>query len=287
MKQKKWLLLPLLLLVAALIFAFATKEQKPAAIGASSQSIPPYSENIFVVLDNNQPGFTQNELKAEAFEYYSDLDSLGRCGYAMARINKEIMPTEERENINHVKPTGWKQVQYDTVEGRNLYNRCHLIGFQLTGENDNEKNLITGTRYMNTEGMLPFESLIADYVEKTGNHVLYRATPLFEGNNLVATGVELEAKSVEDGGKGVCFHVFVYNIQLGVTINYADGSSYLAGGKPTQGGEKYILNKSSKKFHTTTCSQCKTIADKNREEYSGDRQALINKGYEPAGCCQP
>lgn len=287
MKQKKWLLLPLLLIVAALILLFATREQNAATIGASSQSIPPYSENIFVILDDNQPGFTRDQLKPETFEYYSDLDSLGRCGYAIACINRETMPTEERESINEVKPSGWKQAQYDTVEGRNLYNRCHLIGFQLTGENDNEKNLITGTRYMNTDGMLPFENLVAEYIERTGNHVLYRVTPLFEGNNLVASGVELEAKSVEDDGKGVCFHVFIYNIQPGITINYADGSSCTDGDKPTQNSEKYILNKSSKKFHTTTCSQCKTIADKNREEYSGDRQALIDKGYEPAGCCQP
>ena len=289
MKQKKWLLIPVILLVVVAL-ALGLKENSPVTIGVSSESIPPYSENAFVVLDNNQPRFTQDELKAESFEFYSELDQLGRCGYAMACIDASLMPTEERENIAHIRPSGWNQAQYDVVDGRNLYNRCHLIGFQLAGENDNPKNLITGTRYMNTEGMLPFENMISDYIKETGNHVLYRVTPHFSGNDLVATGVQLEAKSVEDDGEGICFHVFVYNSQPGVTINYTDGSSYLTGGAPVQGesGEDmYILNKSSKKFHSSTCSQSKSIAEKNREEYTGERQILIDEGYEPAGCCNP
>ena len=228
MKQKKWLLFPLLLIVALLISVFVSKEETPPSIGVSSECIPPYSDNGFVVLDNNQPGFTAEELKAEVFEYYSELDALGRCGYAMACINKKMMPTEEREDIAHIKPTGWNQVQYDVVEGSSLYNRCHLIGFQLTGENDNVKNLITGTRYMNMEGMLPFENLVADYINETGNHVLYRVTPVFCGDNLVATGVQMEAKSVEDHGEGVCFNVFIYNVQPGIEINYETGESRAA-----------------------------------------------------------
>lgn len=290
MKQKRWLLIPILLIIATLIVALVTPKKNPDNLGFSSNSIPPFSENAFVVLDNNQPKFTQAELKTETFEFYSELDRLGRCGYAMACINKDMMPAEERENIAHIRPSGWNQAQYDTVDGRNLYNRCHLIGYQLAGENDNEKNLITGTRFMNVEGMLPFENLVADYIESTGNHVLYRVTPLFEGDNLVATGVQMEAKSIEDNGKGICFHVFVYNSQPGVTINYLDGSSYLTGGDMVQGesGEDlYILNNSSKKFHSGTCTQSKTIAEKNREEYTGERQVLIDEGYVPAGCCNP
>ena len=291
MKQKKWLLIPIVItIVVVLAFAVGLRENSAVTIGVSSANIPPFSENAFVVLDNNQPGFTPEELQAEAFEDYSDLDALGRCGYAMACINRELMPTEERENIAHICPSGWKQVQYDVVEGQNLYNRCHLIGFQLTGENDNPKNLITGTRYMNTDGMLPFENMIADYVKETGNHVLYRVTPYFNGDDLVASGVRLEARSIEDNGEGICFHVFVYNAQPGVTINYTDGSSCLTGGIPVQGEsaeDVYILNKSSKKFHSSTCSQIKSIAEKNREEYTGERQNLIDEGYEPAGCCNP
>ena len=184
--------------------------------------------SAYAVIDRNQPSFTEKEYTTDSYEYYSELDSLGRCGVAEACVGVDLMPTEERESISKVKPTGWVQHQYDFVDGGNLYNRCHLIGFQLTGENANEKNLITGTRYMNVEGMLPFENQVADYVASTGNHVLYRVTPAFAGTELVARGVEMEAYSVEDQGRGVCFHVYCYNVQPGVEIDYATGENWEA-----------------------------------------------------------
>ncbi|MBQ8796718.1 MAG: DNA/RNA non-specific endonuclease [Oscillospiraceae bacterium] len=294
MKQKKWIYTLAAVVLIILVAAHFLKDTKQPEPGLSLENIPPFSWDAFVVLDNNQPGFTAEDLKTDAYEFYSDLDHLGRCGYTMACIGKELMPTEDRESISHIKPSGWNQAQYDVVDGKNLYNRCHLIGFQLTGENDNEKNLITGTRYMNVEGMLPFENMVVDYIKETNNHVLYRVTPIYEGNNLVATGVQLEAKSVEDGGEGICFHVFVYNSQPGVTINYADGSSRLADSSTdtsqsdtAPGKETYILNTKSKKFHTAACAQGESISDSNRDEYTGDRQSLIDDGYEPAGCCKP
>ena len=193
----------------------------------SPQDVPAFSGMPYVILSDNQPLFDEDDITAVSYEYYSELDSLGRCGYTMACIGKDIMPTEGRESISQVKPTGWKQKKYDFVDGGNLYNRCHLIGFQLTGENANERNLITGTRYMNTEGMLPFENMVADYIKETGNHVLYRVTPIFQGDELVARGVQMEAYSVEDSGEGICFHVYVYNNQPGVTIDYATGHNWL------------------------------------------------------------
>lgn len=189
--------------------------------------IPPYEEYSYVIINNNEPLFESDEMEAESFEFYSELDYLGRCGYAMACIGKDLMPTEDRESISSVKPSGWVQAQYDIVEGKSLYNRCHLIGFQLTGENANERNLITGTRYMNTKSMLPYENMVADYIKETGNHVLYRVTPIYDGTNLVASGVQMEGWSVEDYGEGICFHVYLYNIQPGVIIDYATGESRL------------------------------------------------------------
>lgn len=192
-------------------------------------NIPDYDgTSAYAAIDRNQPSFTEEEYTTDSDEYYSELDSLGRCGVAEACVGVDLMPTEERESISKVKPTGWVQHQYDFVDGGNLYNRCHLIGFQLTGENANEKNLITGTRYMNVEGMLPFENQVADYVASTGNHVLYRVTPAFAGTELVARGVEMEAYSVEDQGRGVCFHVYCYNVQPGVEIDYATGENWEA-----------------------------------------------------------
>mgnify|MGYP002508002497 FL=1 len=188
--------------------------------------IPDYSGQPYVVLEDNWPDFDAGDLTLEAFETYSELDALGRCGPAYANICLEIMPTEPRGDIGQVKPSGWQTAKYDCVDGKYLYNRCHLIGYQLAGENANRKNLITGTRYMNVEGMLPFENMVDDYVENTGNHVLYRVTPVFEGANLVASGVQLEAFSVEDEGEGVCFNVYVYNVQPGVGIDYATGESW-------------------------------------------------------------
>lgn len=196
-------------------------------ISYNLKDIPEYNDSSYIVINNNEPYFDNDEITTEEFETYSNLDSLGRCGVAYANVSTYTMPTEKRGSIGMVKPSGWHTVKYDIVDGKYLYNRCHLIGYQLTGENANEKNLITCTRYMNNVGMLKFEDMVADYVNKTNNHVLYRVTPIFEGNNLLASGVEMEGLSVEDNGKGIKFNVYVYNVQEGITINYKDGSSYL------------------------------------------------------------
>lgn len=270
----------------------------------SLEDIPEFSGEPYVVLEDNQPAFTQEDLTAGSFEEYTPLDVLGRCGAAFAMVGLDTMPTRDRESISQVKPSGWQTAEYDTdlVDGGYLYNRCHLIGFQLTGENANEENLITGTRYLNVEGMLPFENLVADYVKETGNHVLYRATPVFSGTELVARGVELEALSVEDSGDGVCFHVYCYNNQPGITIDYATGDSWLSGtdsqasGAPESGssqsgdvpGEQhYILNTSSKKFHRPDCSGVANMSPSNRQDYTGTRQSLLDQGYSPCGTCNP
>lgn len=200
----------------------------------SLDAIPAYDGKAYVAVNNNEPFFTDSDMTTTAFENYSDLDSLGRCGVAYANICKEIMPTEERGKIGMIKPSGWHTVKYDVIKDRYLYNRCHLIGYQLAGENANPKNLITGTRYLNVEGMLPFENLVADYVNNTGNHVLYRVTPMFSGDNLVANGVLIEAKSVEDNGGGILFNVYCYNVQPGVGINYENGDSWLDGTTPQE-----------------------------------------------------
>lgn len=194
----------------------------------SLEEVPPFEGYPYVEINGNVPFFEETEYTTEAFEQYSSLDGLGRCGEAYACIGRELMPTEERGEIGGIKPSGWHTVKYDCVDGKYLYNRCHLIGYQLTGENANEKNLITGTRYMNVVGMLPFENAVDDFIEATNYHVLYRVTPIFEGNDLVAKGVLMEGWSVEDGGRGICFNVFVYNNQPGVEIDYATGESRLA-----------------------------------------------------------
>lgn len=194
---------------------------------ADTTDIPEYSGEPYIVLNGNQPNFKEKDLTDVSFEFYSELDSLGRCGTAYANIGQDLMPTEKRGSIGKVKPTGWHTIKYDIVNGKYLYNRCHLIGYQLTAENANEKNLITGTRYMNTEGMLPFENMVADYVKETDNHVLYRVTPVFSGDDLLAKGVRIEGFSVEDRGDGICFHVFVYNVQPGIHIDYSTGESSL------------------------------------------------------------
>lgn len=200
----------------------------------SIDAIPAYDGKAYVAVNNNEPFFTDSDMTTTAFENYSDLDSLGRCGVAYANICRDIMPTEERGKIGMIKPSGWHTVKYDVIKDRYLYNRCHLIGYQLAGENANPKNLITGTRYLNVEGMLPFENLVADYVNNTGNHVLYRVTPMFSGSNLVANGVLIEAKSVEDNGGGILFNVYCYNVQPGVGINYENGDSWLDGTVPQE-----------------------------------------------------
>lgn len=258
------------------------------------KQIPAYSSKAYVVVNNNNPYFTKSDMLTDSYESYAKLDALGRCGVTIACVGKDIMPTEDRGSIGSVKPTGWHTVKYDCVDGKYLYNRCHLIGFQLTGENANTANLITGTRYLNVEGMLPFENMVADYVKETDNHVMYRVTPVFEGNNLVATGVLMEAKSVEDNGDGILFCVFCYNVQPGVTINYATGESALLGSvdtpselpteEQTENKVTYVLNTNSKKFHKENCSSLPTT---NRQDFVGTRDEVVAMGYSPCGRCKP
>ena len=262
--------------------------------------VPYFSGDPWTPVNDNEPTFTDEEITTTGYEFYSELDNLGRCGYVMACVGREMMPTEDRGDIGSIKPTGWVQKQYDgnLVSGGNLYNRCHLIGFQLTGENANRKNLITGTRYMNWDGMVEFENMIADYVKETGNHVMYRVTPMFYENELVARGVHMEAYSVEDNGEGISFNVYAYNVQPGITIDYATGESWLSGEqggntdteqKPNENegenGPKYILNTSSKKVHIPTCGSVSTMVDKNKQEYNGELADILAEGYQKCGAC--
>ena len=305
MKRLNTALFSVLLLLCMLLSACGAMPQGSGS-SATLDSIPAYSGQAYVEINDNQPSFTKDELITESFEEYSPLDSLGRCGAAYANVGLDTMPTEDRGSIGQVKPSGWQTVKYDCVDGKYLYNRCHLIGYQLTAENANKENLITGTRYLNVDGMLPFENLVADYVKETENHVLYRVTPIFEGDNLVASGVQMEAMSVEDDGEGVCFNVYCYNVQPGVVIDYATGDSWLEEDAPTGGdstsgqedasnsdgavGEQeqdYVLNTSSKKFHRPDCSGVDSMSPENRQDYTGTRQSLIDQGYSPCGTCKP
>lgn len=268
--------------------------------------IPKYSGSPYTQVNDNWPYFSTDNLPTESFEYYSELDKLGRCGVCVANVGQDIMPTAERGSIGMIKPSGWHTVKYnDLIDGNYLYNRCHLLGYQLTGENANEKNLITGTRYLNVQGMLPFENMIADYVISTANHVLYRVTPIFEGDNLVATGVLMEAYSVEDSGDGIRFNVFCHNVQPGIDIDYHTGESELseqykalaeetkaaetAAAQGTENSEssEYILNTNTKKFHYPWCSSVSQMKAKNKKEYTGTRDEIINQGYEPCKRCNP
>lgn len=313
----------------------------------SLDEIPDYTRYAYVEINGGDPFFTEDEITDEAFESYSPLDALGRCGVAFACLGIELMPTEDRGEIASVTPTGWEygglsnNNVYDFVENGYVYNRCHLIGFQLAGENDNEKNLITGTRYMNIEGMLGFENEVADYIEDTENHVMYRVTPIYSGLDYVARGVLMEGYSVEDDGRGICFCIYAYNVQPGVTIDYFTGVNWVNGEEPpeidtddgrgeiadggdnteddskeegeNQGGDKapddndsdvtnpeggggdedmptdcdYILNTNSKKFHIPGKSCANSISEKNREEFCGTREELIEDGYEPCKICKP
>lgn len=286
----------------------AAEDHSAEEKGSDSESyvtvddVPAYSGEPYVEVNDNQPEFTEEELTTVSYEDYSELDELGRCQSAEACIGQDLMPTEMRESISSVKPTGWKNKSYDTVDGGYVYNRCHLIGFQLTGENANEENLITGTRYMNVEGMLPFEDEVAAYIKETDNHVMYRVTPVFEGDDLIASGVQMQAESVEDDGAGISFNVYVYNVQPYVVIDYRTGENWEGDeiaepeGKWADGTEAepsdtkeqmYILNKNTKKFHKPECSGAKKIKAKNKGEYTGSRQTLIDEGYEPCGNCNP
>jgi len=282
------MLLPTLFTACSEIQPLEHLEKDIGQIQSELSGLPEYSDEAYTVLNNNEPEFTDEDMTTESFEFYSELDSEGRCGVVYANLGLELMPTEERQGIGQVKPSGWKTVKYDNVDGKYLYNRCHLIGFQLSGENANEKNLITGTRYMNTEGMLPFENMVADYIKETGNHVLYRVTPFFEGNNLVASGVQMEAKSVEDSGEGLCFNVFVYNIQPGIEIDYATGESRMAANGETDGEiVSYVLNTNNKKFHHEDCNSVNQMKEENKQKYTGTRDDLLRQGYEPCGNCTP
>ncbi len=288
--------------------------------------LPAYDGSPYVYVNDGEPAFTDDERAAAAgTELYGELDALGRCTATFAVVGTETMPTEERGSIGEVRPTGWKMGKYDFVDGKYLYNRCHLLGFQLTGENANVSNLITGTRYMNVEGMLPFENAVADYVHATGNHVLMRATPVFDGDDLVARGVHMMAESVEDGGDGVAFNVFVYNVQPGVVIDYrtgenmagedatplpdvsgdggdassdgdgtgtkgsADGGTALSdsGAATEKGTTEYVLNTNSKKFHVPSCSSVDQMSAKNRQDVTDTRENIIGRGFDPCKRCNP
>ena len=259
------------------------------------EQVPSYTGAAFTVVHDNVPYFAESDLTTESYETYAPLDNLGRCGVAMACVGQDLMPTEKRGSIGQVKPSGWRMAKYDNVDGKYLYNRCHLIGYQLTGENANECNLITGTRYLNMEGMLPFENMVADYVKETGNHVLYRVTPVFAGNDLVANGVLMEAYSVEDKGEGICYCVYAYNVQPGIGIDYATGESHLADESEVMENasvdasdaevHEYVLNDNTMKFHTPECSSVKKM--KNPQYVTTTREEVRNGGYEPCNMCCP
>ena len=297
MKNRISALLLTLLLTLSILTGCAETEQgfptpRPEGPGTESSlpverdsfdlsDVPEYRGEPYAVIHGNVPYFTPEELTEHSFETYTPLDELGRCGVAESSVGVDIMPTEKRGSIGQVKPTGWKTAKYDFVDGKYLYNRCHLLGYQLTGENANERNLITGTRYLNVEGMLPFENLVADYVKETENHVQYRVTPVFDGDDLVAAGVLMEGFSVEDGGEDVCFCVFAYNVQPGVVIDYATGENWEAdrGGLLPESGEVlYVLNTSSKKFHLPDCSGAQKIKGENRADFQGSREDLLEDG---------
>ena len=289
-KNRKAVCLAVFTLLLLLCAAGCAKTKDLAALTADQASytlsdVPEYSGEPYVTLNENQPDFSKEDLTETSFEAYSEQDALGRCHSAWANIGQDLMPTGERGKIGHIKPTGWHTVKYDSVDGKYLYNRCHLIGFQLTAENANEKNLITGTRYMNVEGMLPFENMVADYIKETGYHVLYRVTPVFEGDDLLAKGVQMEAYSVEDQGEGICFHVFVYNVQPGISIDYATGESRRSDVPETQQEAAETLirgNTRSKIYHCPGQAAYEEMADsKNLILFSSEEEA-IEAGYRKA-----
>lgn len=263
---------------------------KAKASAVSTSKIPKYSGSPYIKVHNNVPFFKKSDLTKKVFEKYSKLDALGRCRTAYANICKATMPTEKRGRIGMVKPSGWHTVKYNNVDGKYLYNRCHLIGYQLTAENANERNLMTGTRYLNVDGMLPFENMVADYVKETNNHVLYRVTPMYTDDNLLADGVLMEAESVEDKGKGISYCVYVYNVQPGIKIDYETGDSSAKDSRRSgQSSAKgtYIINENTNKFHKPDCRSVKMMKDKNKKTYTGKRSELINSGYEPCKNCNP
>lgn len=290
--------------------AYAETEAMPASTGTKTESRlvtraperKSASGQAFRTINGNKPSFTKAQMNTRSFERYSRLDRLGRCGTAFANVSRKTMPSSERGSIGMVRPTGWHTVRYSNVPGRYLYNRCHLIGYQLTGENANPRNLITGTRYLNIEGMLPFENMVADYVRETGHHVLYRVKPKFSGNNLLASGVYMEARSVEDKGRGVSFHVYCYNRQPGIRINYANGNSRQIGGgsgsasrvtshssgsSTGSGTSTYVyLSKTGTKFHRYSCSTL-SRSRAARTVRKVKRSWAIRNGYEACKVCRP
>lgn len=307
-----------------------TNQQETEAVGEnrpvtddgvlSYRDVPAFEGNPYVYVNDGEPTFTDEQRAAEpGHEHYGELDELGRCTAAFAVVGPETQPTEKRGSIGEIRPSGWQMAKYDFVEGKYLFNRCHLLGYQLTGENANPQNLITGTRYLNIQGMLPFENAVADYVDATGNHVLMAVTPIFEGDELVARGVHMMAESVEDGGEGVAFNVFCYNVQPGVVIDYGTGESMLeeeatllpdvsgaekapatasdGGGEASEKGAtgsaedkgvaEYVLNTNSKRFHIPSCSSVDQMSPKNREDVEDTRENLIANGYDPCKRCNP
>lgn len=302
----------------------SSEQNKISSRSASKKNSDPYhvsgySGSPYVEINHNKPRFSHKQkTSTKSFESYGELDSLGRCTTAKACIGQDLMPTEPRDAIGMIRPTGWHTVKYDrsVISDLYLYNRCHLIAYSLTGENANEKNLITGTRYMNVEGMEPFEMQVADYIRDTGNHVFYRVTPIFKGNNLLASGVQMEARSVEDNGSGICFNVYCYNVQPGIKINYANGESRLSSGtdaKNSSGNsgssdsssrqnsgnssalsdsnskhaQTYVLNTNTKKFHLPGCSSISSMKNSNKKTLKTTRKKLIQAGYSPCGNCNP
>ena len=306
------LLLALVMVLSGCSLNITKPENEPNA-PISLEEIPAFDgENPFVNINGGVPFFTEEEMTDKSYEKYAELDSLGRCGVAIASIGFDLMPTEDRGSIGSVKPSGWHTIKYDIVDAKYLYNRCHLIGFQLTGENANKANLITGTRYLNVEGMLPFEDMVADYLkeeheEGRDSHVMYRVTPIFEGSNLVASGVLIEAKSVEDNGEAIQFCVYVYNNQPGIVIDYRNGDSKLDDGKafpenpeeppennPEDSGEgdgdekTYVINKSTGKVHNEDCRYATDMKEENKEVYTGNLDDLLSDGdFSACGTCKP
>lgn len=280
-------------LLAALALCLYILLPQPEIPSYTLEDLPAYNGVPAVPLYDDRPDFPDTDKTSQAFERYSQLDYLGRCGPAYANVGPETMPIGEREPIGMIRPSGWQTTKYDFVDGKYLYNRCHLMGWQLTGENANELNLITGTRYMNVEGMLPYENQVAGYVKETGNHVLYRVTPIYSGADLVARGVEMEALSVEDGGRGVRFHVYAYNVQPGVEVDYASGLNWPEGERPPapdptpEEAVSYVLNTGSMRFHLPACPGVRDVKPENRQEFTGSRQDLLGRGYQPCGTCRP
>ena len=317
MKRVKRFILSVILTISCL-FGSVSPSYYPVAWATTNSNIkytvnnvPVFSGLPYVEIDGNIPSFKASEMITEPFEKYTELDELGRCGVAYANICKEIMPTEARGSIGMVKPSGWQTIKYDFVDGKYLYNRCHLIGYQLAGENANVKNLITGTRYLNIVGMLEFENTVSAYIEENPkNHVLYRVTPIFKGKNLLASGVQIEAYSVEDNGRGVSFNVYCYNAQPGVEIDYRTGDSKISDSYSSQAikvntdsytlatvseppssasasQHKYVLNKNTKKFHTPDCQSVSDMKEKNKEYFDGTREEALERGYSPCKRCNP